>query len=181
MDPNTATDPHVRDATLDASWHSGPDGPPVSPEISLDGSSPSLTWRPDEFTLHQGYQAYKEELRSLIFNTANSAAPTRQASPDADDDQDERYLVPSPDEGHRRETADILAVGSRVKYLRNYVEQVAPWVCIYIYIYIYIYISPFPFFSQRPSSVSQVGRPAVLITPGPSSTCSTATAPSAPR
>ncbi|MBE3044695.1 hypothetical protein IMZ48_19465 [Candidatus Bathyarchaeota archaeon] len=168
MDSSADPDSHMRDPTLDPSrafftpWHPGTDGAPFSPEISLDGSSPSLAGRPDEFTLHQGYQVYKEELRSLIFNTTNSGAPTRQASPDVDDGHDELQLAPSLDEEHRRETAEILAVGRRVKYLRNYVDQVAPWV--------------------RPSRL-----PSLMNTPfrpdpanPPSSTCSTATAPLAP-
>lgn len=101
----------------------------ISPGISLDGSSPSLTWRPDEFTLNQGYQDYKEELRSLIFNTANSAAPTRQASPAAGGgERSDPDFVACLDEELRAEAAGILAVGGRTKYLRNYVAQVAPWV-----------------------------------------------------
>ena len=132
--PDADTDARMRDYAHDApqnfhpSWQPGTEGAPFSPGISLDGSSPSLTWRPDEFTLSQGYQAYKEELRSLIFNTANSAVPTRQGSPDAAGEQDGLCPLPSIDERRRRETAEILAVNGRVEYLRNYVAQVAPWV-----------------------------------------------------
>ena len=134
MDCRPDADARMRDYAHDAPqtfhphWQPGTEGAPFSPEISLDGSSPSLTWRPDEFTLSQGYQAYKEELRSLIFNTANSAVPTRQGSPDAPGEQDGLSPLPSIDERRRRETAEILAVNGRVEYLRNYVAQVAPWV-----------------------------------------------------
>jgi len=115
-------------------WQSGVTAPAVGNTISptglsLDGSSPSMTWRPDEFTLNQGYQEYREELRSLIFHTAQSTGPTRQGSPVDDEPQDpdlRAYL----DEEHRRETAGILATEGRIKYLRNYVDQVAPWVYI---------------------------------------------------
>lgn len=52
-----------------SSWNNG-EGVSFSPGLTLDESPQS--WRPDEFTLHEGYQEYREELRSLIFNTANS-------------------------------------------------------------------------------------------------------------
>ncbi|KAF4126085.1 C6 transcription factor [Geosmithia morbida] len=45
-------------------------------------SSPdSAYWPLDQFVLDPGYLAYREELRHLIFNTAQTAAPTRQGSP----------------------------------------------------------------------------------------------------
>lgn len=97
------------------------------PGVSPDHSSPSMTWRPDEFMLNQDYQTYKEELRSLIFNTAQSAAPTRQGSP-APEEVNLTHELHLGDVQSRRETAKILAVGKRVTYLKNYVEQVAPWV-----------------------------------------------------
>ncbi|KAH8201595.1 hypothetical protein TruAng_004201 [Truncatella angustata] len=93
--------------------------------ISPGESSPSMTWRPDEFILSQDYQTYKEELRSLIFNTAQSVAPTREGSPvDEFNLTDERHLGNLQS---RKETVKILAVGKRMAYLKNYVEQVAPW------------------------------------------------------
>ncbi|KAF3008294.1 hypothetical protein E8E14_004798 [Neopestalotiopsis sp. 37M] len=101
----------------------GSNGPPG---VSPDHSSPSMTWRPDEFMLNQDYQTYKEELRSLIFNTAQSAAPTRQGSP-APEEVNLTHELHLGDVQSRRETAKILAVGKRVTYLKNYVEQVAPW------------------------------------------------------
>ncbi|KAH8899978.1 hypothetical protein GQ53DRAFT_633710 [Thozetella sp. PMI_491] len=95
------------------------------------------SWRPDEFVLNQGYQAYREELRYLIFSTAQSVAPTREPSP-ADGEAEGAveggtegtlHLKQSGTDSHRirRETAKILATGRRVVYLRNYIEQVAPW------------------------------------------------------
>ncbi|CAI4215612.1 unnamed protein product [Parascedosporium putredinis] len=97
----------------------------ISPTgLSLDGSSPSMTWRPDEFTLNQGYQEYRDELRSLIFHTAQSHGASGSVAPPRDPD-----LIALLAEEQRRETATILAAGagSRVKYLANYVDQVAPW------------------------------------------------------
>ncbi|ORY72080.1 uncharacterized protein BCR38DRAFT_329249 [Pseudomassariella vexata] len=95
----------------------------VSPNVS----SPSMTSRPDEFMLSQDYLSYREELRSLIFHTAQSAAPTRQGSPAG---ADEVKLTHELHNGHlqsHRDTARILSIGKRVFYLRNYVEQVASW------------------------------------------------------
>lgn len=116
------------DSTIDLTqsflspWQSG-EGASFSPGLTLDDSPQS--WRPDEFTLHEGYQEYREELRSLIFNTANSQAPTRHASPDTAGDP---HPVAGPDDEVRHQTARILAGEGRVTYLRNYVSQVAPWV-----------------------------------------------------
>lgn len=123
----------MQDTTLDSTqsflspWQYGAEGASFSPGITIDDSPQS--WRPDEFTLHQGYQEYREELRSLIFNTANSRAPTRQASPDPAGGP---YLDSGLDGELRRETAKILAAEGRVAYLRNYVSQVAPWVCLHM-------------------------------------------------
>jgi hypothetical protein len=98
----------------------------VSPD---NGSSPSMIWRPDEFMLSQDFLTYREELRSLIFSTAQSAAPTREGSPAAIDEANLTLDLHPDDIQGRRATAQILSVGKRVHYLRNYVQQVAPWVC----------------------------------------------------
>lgn len=86
-------------------------------------TSPSNSWPLDEFVQDPSYLAYQEELRSLIFNTANTAAPSREGSP-------------TPDvSGHGKEDHEIqavtkaaLATGQRLVYLKNYVAEVAPWV-----------------------------------------------------
>lgn len=90
----------------------------------IEQSSPELSWRPDEFERDQGYQEYMEELRSLIFETAQSTAPTREASPAPI----EPFHGDATSDLHTvQETDGILRVGKRVSYLRNYVDQVAPW------------------------------------------------------
>lgn len=62
----------------------------------------------------------------MLFTIAQSAAPTRVASPDANGQDDggkeerpERNSVPM---------RSALSSRRRVEYLKNYVGQVAPWV-----------------------------------------------------
>ncbi|OIW31511.1 hypothetical protein CONLIGDRAFT_652571 [Coniochaeta ligniaria NRRL 30616] len=78
-------------------------------------STPTPNWILDEFAHDPGYLASREELRTLIFSTAQSAAPTREASPAADAD------------AARIQTSQVLSLGRRLEYLKNYVGQVAPW------------------------------------------------------
>lgn len=77
----------------------------------------------DAFALEPGYLAYQEELRCLIFSTAQTAAPTREASPilEIDVPTEEDFAV-------QAQTGAVLASPRRLKYLKNYVAEVAPWV-----------------------------------------------------
>ncbi|KAF2800260.1 hypothetical protein K505DRAFT_355827 [Melanomma pulvis-pyrius CBS 109.77] len=80
--------------------------------------SPATSWGFDEFAHDPNYLASQEELRSLLFTTARSVAPTRAGTP-ADDDQN--IGVTSFN------IKQVLVKGNRVQYLKNYISQVAPW------------------------------------------------------
>ena len=92
-------------------------------------SSPANSWPLDQFVQDPGYLAYQEELRCLIFNTAQTAAPTREGSPVPAGDADVPNGVANDDDYEAQaQTRSALAVGRRLEYLKNYVAEVAPWV-----------------------------------------------------
>ncbi|KAJ0162990.1 hypothetical protein CTA2_3714 [Colletotrichum tanaceti] len=109
--------------------------PTPSQHLSSEAStSPAESWRLDEFVTDPGYLAYQEELRCLIFNTAQTAAPTREGTPEAADGgffSAGGFAAPGTilgDEGTaRRQAGQILGTGRRLEYLKNYVGEVAPW------------------------------------------------------
>lgn len=107
------------------------------------------SYSPDKFVLDPGYRAYQEELRHLIFNTAHTAAPTRQASPSGEAPEHQvrdrdgtfgdaaaaaatllssGYTDVDADADIYAQTGRILSTGRRLEYLKNYVAEVAPWV-----------------------------------------------------
>lgn len=90
------------------------------PDTSL---SPSNSWPLDEFVQDPSYLAYQEELRCLIFNTAQTAAPSREGSPTP-----EFNGATEGDHEVQAVTKSALATGRRLAYLKNYVAEVAPWV-----------------------------------------------------
>ncbi|KAM5351782.1 hypothetical protein ACJ41O_004505 [Fusarium nematophilum] len=87
-----------------------------------NSSSPSNSWPLDQFVQDPGYLAYQEELRCLIFNTAQTAAPSRETSPAPGEygPPDEEFVV-------QAQTKAALSSGRRLEYLKNYVAEVAPW------------------------------------------------------
>lgn len=91
-------------------------------------SSPASSWPLDEFVQDPSYLAYQEELRCLIFNTAQTAAPSREGSPalaaEAGGSSEESTQV-------QAQTKAALSVGRRLDYLKNYVAEVAPWVRLF--------------------------------------------------
>jgi hypothetical protein len=99
---------------------------------SAEATSPNFGWKPDEFALNQHYQSYREELRDLIFNAAQSVAPTREGSPVAAViDASILGINAESDSQHqqsRRTTAQILSSGKMSVYLGNYISSIAPWV-----------------------------------------------------
>ncbi|KAK0382305.1 C6 zinc finger domain-containing protein [Colletotrichum limetticola] len=108
--------------------------PTPSHHLSSEAStSPAESWRLDEFVTDPGYLAYQEELRCLIFNTAQTAAPTREGTPEAADGGFSAGGFAAPgtilgDEGAaRRQAGQILGTGRRLEYLKNYVGEVATW------------------------------------------------------
>lgn len=75
------------------------------------------SWPFDEFAHDPDYLASQEALRSLMFDTARSVAPTRAGTPVEGDD-----LIGTVN------VKRVLADGRRIQYLKNYMSQVAPWV-----------------------------------------------------
>ena len=75
------------------------------------------SWPFDEFAHDPDYLASQEALRSLLFTTARSVAPTRAATPEDADESNGAFDI-----------KQVLPQGRRVQYLKNYLSQVAPWV-----------------------------------------------------
>lgn len=75
------------------------------------------SWPFDEFAHDPDYLASQEALRSLLFTTARSAAPSRAETPVEDEEAAGTFDI-----------KQILVNGRRVQYLKNYMSQVAPWV-----------------------------------------------------
>ncbi|KAN0114960.1 Fungal specific transcription factor domain containing protein [Hyaloscypha variabilis] len=90
-----------------------------SPLLGI-GISPSSTAYSifDEFANDPRFLKSQQEFRSLLFTSALSAAPTRQGSPVHDailDHQSGDAL------------SSIVSTGPRIIWLRNYLDEVAPW------------------------------------------------------
>jgi hypothetical protein len=93
-----------------------------SPLLGI-GISPSSTAYSifDEFANDPRFLKSQQEFRSLLFTSALSAAPTRRGSPVHDailDHQSGDAL------------SSIVSTGPRIIWLRNYLDEVAPWVCV---------------------------------------------------
>ncbi|CAG9949890.1 unnamed protein product [Clonostachys rosea f. rosea IK726] len=87
----------------------------------------STTLSPDEFVLDPGYLAFQEELRCLIFHTAQTAAPSREGSPGLGIPPDGTSFSPEQQQETQAQVKAILSTGRHVEYLKNYVAEVAPW------------------------------------------------------
>lgn len=81
----------------------------------------AASWGHDGFSHDPGFLASQEELRCMLFNIAQSAAPSRAPSPEP---QDAAHLH----DPERMPTRPVLSSPRRIEYLKNYVGQVAPWV-----------------------------------------------------
>jgi len=93
----------------------------ASPSRLGPGISPSSTAYStfDEFANDPRFLESQQEFRSLLLNSAQSAAPTRQGSPVLDaflDNQSGDAL------------SSIVTDGHRLVWLQNYLDEVAPWV-----------------------------------------------------
>lgn len=113
---------------MDSDWPGHRPTPTYTPSDSTDGpafASPlgTASWNHDGFSHDPGFLASQEELRCMLFTIAQSAAPTREGSPAAQDHAREQ-----PPEAERVPLRPALSNDRRVKYLKNYVGQVAPWV-----------------------------------------------------
>lgn len=117
---------------MNSEWSSQPQGHAAAytPSDSTDGpafASPlggAGSWAHDGFSHDPGFLASQEELRCMLFTIAQSAAPTRATSP-VDQGHDPGNASQA---GERMRPA--LSNARRVKYLKNYVGQVAPWVSV---------------------------------------------------
>lgn len=95
---------------------------PYTPSDSTDAPTfPSplgaASWGHDGFSHDPGFLASQEELRCMLFNIAQSAAPTRAPSPEIHALRDSTAPI-----------RPVLSSPRRIEYLKNYVGQVAPWV-----------------------------------------------------
>ncbi|KAB2579658.1 hypothetical protein DBV05_g1690 [Lasiodiplodia theobromae] len=108
------------------------------------GSAGFLPPSPDDYNCNPMFLASQEELRSLLFNTAQSTHPTRASSPAAGGGGG-RYADEIIDAGgggggggggvggslslasDRNQMKQILSTRKRVEYLKNYLAKVAPW------------------------------------------------------
>lgn len=88
------------------------------------------SWTQDGFSQDPDFLASQEELRCFLFSLANSAVPTRASSPDAAGSGDhlEQLSQPLPKDSRDSWHAP-LSEGRHIQYLKNYVTEVAPWVC----------------------------------------------------
>lgn len=82
----------------------------------------------DEYSNDPRFVDSQRELRSLLFDTARSSAPTRAGSPENGEDD-----VGSTTESARKALENtsfiksIVSTGRRVMWLKNYINEVAPW------------------------------------------------------
>jgi hypothetical protein len=92
-------------------------------------SSPS-TWGlstvgVDEYTSDPRFLECQRELRHLLLTTAQSLAPTRATSPVLENNIPTEVLETTQ---NASAITTIVSTGERVLWLRNYLEEVAPWV-----------------------------------------------------
>ena len=131
--------PDYAPAALGNDWPHPPrhHAPAYTPSDSTDGPAfPSpldaASWGHDGFSHDPGFLASQEELRCMLFTIAQSAAPTRAASPDANgqacDEEEREDRVVRGSERDPMPMRSALSSRRRVEYLKNYVGQVAPWV-----------------------------------------------------
>ncbi|KAB8221423.1 fungal-specific transcription factor domain-containing protein [Aspergillus novoparasiticus] len=96
------------------------------------------SWYQDGFSQDPGFLASQEELRCILFSLAYSAAPTRAPSPDAGildrlgDRGTDRLGIDMVPQSHRERQREEshrspFSNSKRIKYLKNYVTEVAPW------------------------------------------------------
>jgi hypothetical protein len=89
----------------------------TSPSLGLSGF--------DEYTNDPKFLESHKELRDLLLTSAQSAAPTRAASPIAEEESRSQL----PERLHNTSAVErVVSTGERVMWLRNYLEEVAPWV-----------------------------------------------------
>ncbi|KAI9374740.1 hypothetical protein BJX61DRAFT_256825 [Aspergillus egyptiacus] len=113
------TSPHSTTRTPDDLFHRSPE-----------------SWYQDGFSQDPGFLASQEELRTIIFTLANSAAPTRASSPETgkasvsasgtvSEDSTSALQYRNGKQSHSQ--GSPLSCRRRIEYLKNYVAEIAPW------------------------------------------------------
>jgi hypothetical protein len=80
----------------------------------------------DEYTNDPRFVESQRELRDLLFTSAQSLAPTRAGTPEDHDTTLSGTLYEFSNGGAVK---SVVSTGERVVYLKNYLDEVAPWVC----------------------------------------------------
>lgn len=102
---------------------------PTERRFSLDEfSTPSTSWQLDDFIFEPGYVESREELRYLMLSTAHTAppSPTHESSLTLRQDSHESEYQSS----ERHQASHLLSQGRRIEYLKSYISEVSPWVCL---------------------------------------------------
>ncbi|OBT75611.1 hypothetical protein VF21_05130 [Pseudogymnoascus sp. 05NY08] len=85
----------------------------------------------DEYSNDPRFIESQRQFRALLFDTAHSTGPTRVGSPVAGGDKGSDYLHPSDSNASTRECGSyigtVVSTGERVMWLKNYINEVAPW------------------------------------------------------
>lgn len=88
----------------------------------------------DEYATNPRFLELQEELRELLFNGANSAAPTRPPSPDGSiESPDELFVKARRIPGYRlllnslNLKHDDIPLANKLKYLKIWISECAPW------------------------------------------------------
>jgi hypothetical protein len=113
-------------ANASSGWHLGSDHQnhfTASSPYHNPGISPSSTTYStfDEFANDPRFLESQQEFRSLLFTSAQSAAPTRRGSP-VHDSLSGRQIGGA--------LSSIISSGNRIIWLQNYLDEVAPWVYV---------------------------------------------------
>lgn len=82
----------------------------------------SGSWYQDGFSLDPAYLASQEELRCMLFSIAESDVPVHTGTPN------ERAGLYGWGQSSSGAMKEVLSNRRRIKYLKNYVGEVAPWV-----------------------------------------------------
>jgi hypothetical protein len=99
----------------------------------LAGVSPSVlglstvSWF-DEYTSDPRFVESQRELRDLLFTSAQSLAPTRAGTPEG---HGPTFLNSPLDIADTSTIKSVVSTGERVVWLKNYLDEVAPWVSDY--------------------------------------------------
>jgi len=84
----------------------------------------------DEYSMDPRFVESQKELRTLLFTTAHSIAPTRVGSPVRQNQlSGELPGTPGSNSSHQYSLClkNIISTGRRVTWFKNYIQEVAPW------------------------------------------------------